>query len=190
MRNFIFAIAFFMSGFHSFAQNHNFDYDYLYLPRDTDGSVFYEKVVDASGKSASDLFSDARIWFLETFKYSKEVIQYEDKDAGIISGNGMINLELLSLGYIVQKPFYFSLRIEVKDGRYRYHISNITIDQTSSAVSQGPIESFFSEEWMYNRRGKPRKVMFEWYDEYEDAIIALERSLSENLINKSSEDDW
>src|SRR5690606_21582858 len=139
--------------------DHNFQYKYLYLPRDTDGNIVYQEVVEADGKSSDELFTASRLWFLDTFKSSKDVIQYEDRQAGIIAGKGFAEVLVFPLGYAVVSKVWMDIQVEAKDDRYRYTIKNIEWEDAATPGLKNSIETVFSEEWMYRKNGKPKPKM-------------------------------
>ncbi len=185
-----------MSNF-ALGQNDNrYVYDYLELPKEN-GIVTYQEVVSAEGVSADDLFNSARLWFLENFKYSKEVIQYENKETGIISGNASttirINYNVAMMGDMpVENKLTMTISIDVKEGKFRYKIFDIFLGGGAPNESKRPVGEFFSPEWMYNKKGKPKEHMFDWYDAYINEIHSIENSiqafLKGNQFRKSK--DW
>jgi hypothetical protein len=176
-----------------FAQNDDrFLHQNLELPKEN-GKVTYQEVISATGVSADDLYNSTRLWFLDNFKYSKEVIQYENKETGIITGNGNTSMSIKSVAnYIVENTIFFTVTVEVKEEKFRYKISNITVEQAAIPGAKTPIEEFFSEEWMYKKNGKPKEFMFDWYDAYITEIHRIEDSiqstLKSNKFKKNS--DW
>jgi hypothetical protein len=95
------------------------------LPIDTpSNSVSFNEVVKVEGVSKDDLYLRAREWFAKSFRSSKDVIQMDDKASGKIIGKGGAKgtySQLLFTG-----PLYveYTITIVVKDGRYRYEISD------------------------------------------------------------------
>ena len=174
------------------SNDHNFQYKYLYLPRDTDGNIVYQEVVEADGKSSDELFTASRLWFLDTFKSSKDVIQYEDRQAGIIAGKGFAEVLVFPLGYAVVSKVWMDIQVEAKDDRYRYTIKNIEWEDAATPGLKNSIETVFSEEWMYRKNGKPKPKMFEWYDKYYEMITTLESSLKSDISNPppTRSTDW
>lgn len=188
MKNFFLFLTFLIPVISVVAQSeYDYQYENLYLPRDENGKVAYVDVVETPGKSGDDLFTNARLWFLENFRSSKEVIVFEDSELGILAGNGLMYLQQKSFGYLVETPIYFSLRIETKDGKFRYQISDLRISD-----SLRPVESDFSPENMYKRNGKPIERMFNFLWEFEDMIIDFETQLKKEIPNLPSgiRQDW
>jgi hypothetical protein len=46
----------------------------------------FEKVIDVSNLSKSDIYIKANAWFVETFNSAESVIEFQDKEAGKIMG--------------------------------------------------------------------------------------------------------
>lgn len=90
--------------------------------------IVYERVFNAPGKSRSDLFGNAQLWFFNHYR-STNGIQINDADAGRIVGNGIetINFKAI-LGIDVVYDAKLSIQIDCKDGKYRCRIFNIVLD--------------------------------------------------------------
>lgn len=89
------------------------------------GKITYTEVISVEDKDATDLFLSAKEWFVNNFVSAKNVIQMEDKNAGIILGKGKIpvytnNAFKTDLGFVE-----FTIKIEVKDGRYKYTLKDL-----------------------------------------------------------------
>jgi hypothetical protein len=112
------------------------------LPHNSVGKICYEGTVTLdSTLNKKMLFTSARSWLVSAFVSSKAVIEYEDKSAGKIMGKGFF-----LLGYPGDDKYNrveFSLTIQVKDGRYRYWISEYN-------MWAGPVEdvSRGNYKWM------------------------------------------
>ncbi|HZX59300.1 MAG TPA: DUF4468 domain-containing protein [Mucilaginibacter sp.] len=95
----------------SYAQN---DTVGLHIPI-KDSKIVYEGVIQIPERTKQDLLNNAKQWFVDYFKDSKNVIQNEDKDQGRIVGKGII---------VIQPKAYdkITIQIDCKDGKYRYRI--------------------------------------------------------------------
>lgn len=91
--------------------------------------VSYSEVVlvEDSAANKQNLFSRAREWFAKAYKSSTNVVQMEDKESGKIVGKAVMKAysyagsEIFSdYGY-----FHYTISIYVKDGRYKYEITDI-----------------------------------------------------------------
>jgi hypothetical protein len=174
---------FFFSPLIGLSQTYN--YEELYLPLN-DGKIRYTDVVQAPGKTKAELFQNSKVWFANTFRSAKDVINFEDEGAGIVSGSGNTSIYIKSLGQTVERTVYFSIKIEVKDERYRYTIDQIEFSTTG--LARTPIEVEFSRDYMFNNKGKPRQVSWDWYAEFEPEIIGLETKLKTEISKKA--EDW
>lgn len=76
--------------------------------------------VDTLAKK-QELFSKVREWFAKAYKSSTNVIQMEDKESGKIVGKALMQV------YYKNRPngyINYTLSIQVKDGRYKYEVTD------------------------------------------------------------------
>lgn len=85
-------------------------------------STFFEKneIVNVDSISKNLLYFTAQSWFAEYFKNSKSVIEISDKEQGKIFGKGSFKISN-SHGFVK-----FNITILVKDGKYKYILSDFT----------------------------------------------------------------
>lgn len=80
--------------------------------------------VDSTIKK-EELFSRARIWFSQAFTDSKAVLDVQDKESGELVGNGTIKAIGSNGNYSYAYGYVsFSIKVLVKDGRYKYILSD------------------------------------------------------------------
>ncbi len=85
-------------------------------------ALTYNDVVYVDSTSTqNELFVTAKNWALSTFKSTGgNIIQWEDKDAGIVIANGSCPIK--AIANVPESRVDFSFKIEVKNGRYKYWI--------------------------------------------------------------------
>lgn len=89
--------------------------------------VNYTEVVQVEGVLAPELYKRAKIWLVDAFKSSKDVIQNDDKDNFIVIGKGFFT----GFGHnkaVQNAKYWFTIRIDCKDNRYRYVVSDFVYD--------------------------------------------------------------
>ena len=80
------------------------------------GIVTYSGVVNVDSLDKNALYLKAKKWFVTTYKSAKDVIQFEDKESGEITGKGNFKIS-----YFTRDPYIsHNISITVKDGRYCY----------------------------------------------------------------------
>jgi hypothetical protein len=163
----------------------------LYLPKEN-GKVVYQSIIELPGVEAKEIFKRANFWFIDSFKSPNDVINYNSQEEGIISGKGNVNLtwvnEKAAIVIPVTVKLAFSVKIEVKEEKLRYSIYDILISDLTLLNFRG-IESEFTQEKMYSKKGKPNKHSWDWYYLYQDAIDSLENSIKISA-NESQSKDW
>lgn len=92
-----------------------------------DSIIKYSGIVVIEGATKEQLYQRARSWFNDAFKSSKDVIQIQDKETGEIAGKGIIKSSItvrMFGSHDYEAPFSFSMKVFVKDGKFKYDITN------------------------------------------------------------------
>lgn len=95
----------------------------LNLPKDENGNYEYQGVVEVEGKSQTELFDEIKEWTALNFRSAQDVIQLEDRDNGIFIAKGYIPVMMK----MYERYLYHTLRVETREGRYRYTINDFEI---------------------------------------------------------------
>lgn len=151
---------------------------------DATGQCFFQEVVDAPGRSASELHQQSRLWFAETFKSSQDVIQLDDSEAHIIIGKAWSPLQDRG------DRIWYTFKVECKDGRYRYTMYDVEYD--SGQGSSFTYREFLCHTLIEKRikKGRRAKTDLKYRYAYIQAINNLTDSLKESMASRRESDDW
>ena len=99
-----------------------------------DADRTFERVVEAPGYSKEQIFNGTKIWIAENFKSAKAVLEYENKDAGTLIGNGIISYPCSGLECIAKADWRvpFTMRVDIKDQKFRLTFSNLHLSWPAS----------------------------------------------------------
>ena len=126
--------------------------------------VIIQNILNAEGKSKSDLTNIVKTFFVNTYKYGTRAIDFIDEESGTIVSAGEIDV----FGY----TYHFTLTIQVKDERLRYTVNNIRYYMYSREI-------LFDNEKMIKAHKKPlRKIE----DSIEQGLI--------DALSKVLDNDW
>lgn len=170
----------------------------IVLPRDsTTKQISFQEVVQVPGATKDELYTRAREWFAKTFKSSKDVIQMDDRIAGKIigkgSGNGLTGNILLITSFWLN----YTVSITIKDGRYRYEITDFTTeDEPSYSSNRGVLNLDFLIDYKAAKKNDGSYIdMYEGY--FQEALSTgtnISKSLKEALAQPAkgikSKDDF
>jgi hypothetical protein len=135
-----FLIAVLLITFRSFGQKED-----LVFPV-KDGHIIFEEVIGIDSLKKDDLYNRAKLWIINTFKSPKQVLTTDDKELGIIKGNGIF---IILKGHLQEETVRFTFEIDLKDYKYKYSFSdfnfldnygnstNITIDYYYNYYNSG-----------------------------------------------------
>lgn len=99
--------------------------------------IIYEGVEKVEGATKDELYVRAREWFARTFNSANKVLQMDDKAAGKLIGKASepgVSLSLFTGGFMMD----YTVSITVKEGRYRYEITNYILTDFPSTYNLNP----------------------------------------------------
>lgn len=93
----------------------------------TNADRTFERVIQTPGYSKEQIFNGTKIWIAENFKSAKAVLEYENKDAGTLIGNGIIAYPCSGLDCMGKGDWKipFTMRVDIKDQKFRLTFSNL-----------------------------------------------------------------
>lgn len=107
---FLLTLVLLLSTFQSFAQ----------------GPMTYYKVIEATGKSAKDIYTLSKNWFIITYNTPKSVLQMDDPSSNMISGKAATKFSMNGIIYAAYEGWInYIIMIQSRDGRFRVEITNI-----------------------------------------------------------------
>lgn len=102
----------------------------------SDGNIDIEEIVELNVPK-DVLYQNAQEWIVQTFGDYKSVIQFEDKENFKLIMKGFTPIEHVwynNLGGKTKEEMSYTIAIECKDGKYRYKISDILVEQKFSIL--------------------------------------------------------
>jgi hypothetical protein len=138
-----------------------------------------EQVVQLPGKSQLQVYQGVKLWLAETFRSAKAVIELDDKQAGVVVGNGIIdypcegvmNCVVGANGWRVA----FSMRIEMKDQKARVTFSGLRLLIPAQPGIHGPMDNPIYRQ---SDMDKVRAGLLRLADGMGKAIVAVEPKTS------------
>lgn len=102
------------------------------LPYEIDSvthGIVYRGVIEVPGATADQLYTRAKAFMFRSFTNANAVIQLDDKAGGLLAGKGSLPVNLKGFAATMAGNMYYETPIEirVKEGKYRYEISNLVI---------------------------------------------------------------
>ncbi len=167
------------------------------LPKDESGSLNFNEVIQLEGNSKAELYLRSKQFFVDVFKSANDVIQMDDKEAGIIIGKGFNDIYIKVMGMNTPIQMWYSIKIQSKDNRYKYEIYDIYFK--SYASSQVPSVTTQSGELFditnyYKKNGDakdvPEKYKVEMITKAKSLIIAIKSSMEKKGASPSKNSDW
>ncbi|MCO6367867.1 DUF4468 domain-containing protein [Roseivirga pacifica] len=166
------------------------------LPIDENGNFFVEEVVEADG-DADELYTRAKLLIVNTFRSANAVIQLDDKENHILIGKGYSGLVVRgSLGNVLFKDLYYTLKIETRDGRFKYSQYDFRMEDDDPDIADIYLDGFFHYNVYYKRYEKfgkqkgPRSIMESYHYSILRKLKTFRISLINQMLTPSKTDDW
>jgi hypothetical protein len=113
--------------------------DTIHFPVDpTSQLITYSGVVPVAGASQAELYARGKLWFANTFRSPKDVVQADEKEAGVIQGTGWQTIMLGSGLLMAPGKLWYTVNLAIKEGRYKYTITSFAIAQAPSKYIPDP----------------------------------------------------
>lgn len=103
------------------------------------GDIEYVEVIELPGIAKDEVYLRAKKMFISLFKDSRNVLEYDDKEAGTLIGNGNTSVSWVTqfMDIPVSITMWFTLTIDVKEGKYRLTLNNFENQAPVSQYSNG-----------------------------------------------------
>lgn len=151
------------------------------LPKDQEGKVHFTKIIASNDLSQEQIYNKTKLFFINNFNSSKDVIQLDDKENSIIIGKGNTTINIQSGKYTVPITMTFTIKIESKNNKCKVDVYNLVYNNESAA------ETFFNEstEDRYNKSNAKTKIIMENYrDQTLGKIAFIESKIKEEFLKK------
>ncbi|MFL1896844.1 DUF4468 domain-containing protein [Aquimarina sp. 2-A2] len=99
-----------------------------------------EKTINAQ-KEKDKLFVIANSWMVQTFKDAKSVVQFTDKDQGVVMGKYLLNTTVVNntmMKTVDTFDVYAVIKLQVKDGQTRISIDPYDFSEIKSMYVPNP----------------------------------------------------
>lgn len=151
----------------------------------------YSEVIQVDGVSKDELFSRAKLFFVNTYNNATKVIQNEDKDSGIIAGKAITSDNIIigkfSGSGATDAPATYTITLAVKDGRYKYTITDIVQEKLgllTTSPDNPDIPIMAGKKWKSEAREGVKKST--------DFVFGNLINVLKSEMNKTAptEEDW
>lgn len=105
----------------------------------TSGAIAYRAVVPAPGASRQELYRQARGWFVDHFPGYPAVVSVEDTLGGELAGTYHSTQDRHVLLTYTPREYWRTLKVYVRNGRYRYELTNFGVRDVGSGRSIYPL---------------------------------------------------
>ena len=93
---------------------------------EVNGEINYTEVVKVDSTIKKDeLYVNAKAWFVGTYKSANDVLQMQDKEAGVLIGKGIFEIPYKLFVGSTRVSVNHTIKVYVKDGKYKYEITDL-----------------------------------------------------------------
>jgi hypothetical protein len=162
----------------------------LKLPTDSvTNKVAFTVVQDVASTSQSELYSRAKIWFVNNFRDAKEVVQLDDKENGLIMGKGNFYVSYGFMGLPVSERMNFTVSIRVKDNKFKAQITGMQLRSEPSKYQptaiDTPVELYNTEK--PNKNKTIQKIIAATIEQSNKILTSITSSMASPNVNLKSD---
>lgn len=148
------------------------------------GNSRFQKVIEAPGKTTADLYKLAKRWVALTFT-NPDKATYSELENEMVRGAGFQD-NAVKLAPLVVGDMKYQWQIDVKEGKVRFTLSDMTVITTSGRFS---FESYvFKKDGTERVNSQATNVKESFTKQASELSLSLEGSLLETTATKK--DDW
>jgi len=167
------------------------------LPVDEEtGLITFVYVFKAENSTKEGLYYKALDWFTEKYNAVDQVLWINDKENGELFGKPFTDIMILEAGMGEMEKMYYTIRIYLKEGRYKCVVTDIQYQSYPSEFDQFPdryaAESIIISE-LYKKKGKVRSTNLQYKEKTISSVRSLVMDLQQAMNSISvtaNSDDW
>lgn len=161
----------------------------LEFPLNENGQIIFTEVVPAEGKTKEDLYTNSKMFFVNTYKVTQEKLK-QNKEANSVSDNQYSIMTVKANGSDVKVKLFYTITILSKDNKYKYEIKNIF---TKTEVSETTLEKMFDKTAMEKIAQKPKlkENVTAYYTAINAEIETIKSNIKKEMAKSSAaKSDW
>ena len=158
----------------------------------------YTEVIQSDSTSKNVLYNRAKLWFTTVYNSSSDVLQMDNKEEGQIIGKAIMkyNPTVFSGSEQTKGTIKYTIKIFVKDGRYKYEITDFIHDPYGNQYGKSSVGLITTDEECPTPKPMAKKWSNKvWRDiknQIENNMTSLIASLKQGMTKQaeSETDDW
>ena len=166
------------------------------LPADEKGHITYTGVVPVEGVGKNELYTRGKVWFARAFHSAQDVVQADDKEAGVLVGKGILVVEQMYQTFYAYQQWEprvrFLVKLSFKDNRYRYEFTDFSFITPITAANLKPqdlsAEAALAGE--IKKNGKRDKDITNAKNQLNHEAKRIIRELREAMNKPAAGTDW
>jgi len=159
-----------------------------------DGQITYQGVVETEANLlAADLYLRAKEWVARSFKSAQDVIQVDDNKVIIVRSY----FEKGHNTVVLRPKKWFTLKIEFKDGRFRYRLFDVVYEfeiahEGIYLHEEQNLSSWLKYSSHKNERKRDRinEGLENYAREIDNEFLVILSSLEQAVAEEIPDDDW
>ena len=158
--------------------------------------VFTFEKIDSTGKNKKELYSLTKLFISETWKSTKDVIQLDDSENGIVLIKGSSFKEYRFWGADYIYIYSYTITFRIRDNKFKVNIDKVNCESARLATGRTVtlIQPFEGdncpETGTFKNPGLPCKNAIIMMNDLKNELTGILKSYSDYLEKESIKDDW
>lgn len=151
-----------------------------------EGKVTYSDVIQLQGVSKEEMYNRVKLWFIDTYNTSNDVIQIDDKEHGEIIGKGCFRTVWNLRFYTAQSlNVWKTIKIQLLNNSFRYEITDFKLNNPFFPTQNLTISNLGVplEQWNKGHDSNNRK----FYPKINNQMLTLITSLEKAMKTKAND---
>ena len=151
------------------------------LPRDKNNKVTFEEVIAVDSASKDQLFQRAKSWMVNYYK-NEQLAVNNSSEGQLIRSGSFIKVYTKPNGKTESETHTYNITIKVKDGKYKYNISDIILDDGKTKT---PLEDGYASLEKSGNTAYKRYIDQQIYTGITDVLSSLKSAMLSDSNSKS-----
>jgi hypothetical protein len=156
-------------------------------------NLSFSKVINTDSIGKDAIYAKVKEWFAINYNSAKDVIQMDDKEAGILTGKGTVEYSHGGAGYLCYDGYIdYNIKIQVKDNRLKVELTDF-IHRVQIGHGEQCNLGLITTRELHSESGMSKKYNNITWNDIKSKMDAFSNNIFDSIekkINDNNSDNW